>query len=40
MRHTAEEMLGSALAARLLDGSLPQGRLTAAELLDTELIRH
>ena len=39
VRRVVEKEVGSALARRLLDGSLPQGVLTA-DLLEAELIRH
>ena len=40
LRRVVEKELGSILAARLLDGSLPQGELSAADLFDEVLIRH
>ncbi len=40
LRRVVEKELASTLAARLLDGSLPQGELTAADLFDPALIRH
>lgn len=40
LRRVIEKELSSSLAARLLDGSLPQGELCAADLFDPALIRH
>ncbi len=40
LRRVVEKELGSILAARLLDGSLPQGTLSAADLFDAALIHH